>query len=144
MTSRFNGIGVCLIGLEQHNARPDLTDDSGFWLRVKADDGSPFIAAFKDSPAVFHEFRIEQRVGKEIRTSTLSAQIVKIEEGPTDTRILIRPCVLAKYLECCSVDYALAVTRKCQCKPSPTFRQNFGDQASRRRQCFPKRNESPR
>jgi hypothetical protein len=36
------------------------------------------------------EFRIEQRVGKEIRTSTLSAQIVNIEEGP-ETRILIRP-----------------------------------------------------
>jgi hypothetical protein len=40
---------------------------------------------------VFHEFRIEQRVGKEIRISTLSAQIVKIEEGPAETRVLIRP-----------------------------------------------------
>lgn len=36
-------------------------------------------------------FVIEQRVGKEIRTSTLSVQIVKVEEGPTETRVLIRP-----------------------------------------------------
>jgi hypothetical protein len=36
---------------------------------------------------------IEQRVGKEIRTPTLSAQIVEIEEGPAETRVLIRPDV---------------------------------------------------
>jgi hypothetical protein len=41
--------------------------------------------------AVFHEFVIEQRVGKEIRASTLSAQIIEIEEGPSETRVLIRP-----------------------------------------------------
>jgi hypothetical protein len=33
----------------------------------------------------------EQRVGKEIRTSTLSAQIVKVEERAQDSRVLIRP-----------------------------------------------------
>ena len=48
------------------------------------------MTAFKDSPDVFHEFVIEQRVGKEIRSSTLIAQIIKIEEGP-ETRVLIRP-----------------------------------------------------
>ena len=46
-----------------------------------------------DSPEAFHDFMIEQRVGKEIRTSTLSAQIVKIEEGPVETRVLILPDV---------------------------------------------------
>jgi hypothetical protein len=82
---------MCLIGSEQHKARPDLSDDSGFWLRVKAEDAPPFLTAFKSSPDVFHDFVIEQRVGKEIRTSTLSVQIVKVEEGPTETRVLIRP-----------------------------------------------------
>ena len=49
---------------------------------VKAEDAVPLMAAFKDSPDIYREFRIEQRVGKEIRVSTLVAQIVKIEEGP--------------------------------------------------------------
>jgi len=75
----------------QNNTKPDLGDASGFWLRVKADDATPFIEAFKASPDVFHDFMIVQRVGKEIRTSTLSAQIAKIEEGPAETRVLIRP-----------------------------------------------------
>ena len=79
--TRAHELTVCLMGSEQHKAKADLSDDSGFWLRVKAADALPFVSAFKASPAVFHEFRIEQRVGKEIRTSTLSAQIVKIEEG---------------------------------------------------------------
>ncbi len=47
--------------------------------------------AFRSSPEAFHEFLIEQRVGKKTRTSTLSAQIVKIEEGPVEMRVLIRP-----------------------------------------------------
>jgi hypothetical protein len=42
---------------------------------------SPFVEAFKASPAVFHEFLIEQQ-SAEKSTPTLSAQIVKIEEGP--------------------------------------------------------------
>jgi hypothetical protein len=88
---RPQDITVCLVGFEQHKAKPDLSDPSGFWLCVKAGDASPFVGAFNASPAVFHEFRIEQRVGKEIRTSILSAQIVKIEEGPADTRVLLRP-----------------------------------------------------
>ena len=45
----------------------------------------------------FHEFRIEQRVGKEVRMSTLSAQIVKIEEGVAETpgraALLRKSCV---------------------------------------------------
>lgn len=73
MTPRSHDITVCLLGFEKHKARPDLNDDSGFWLRVKAEDASAFVTAFKASSAGFHEFRIEQRVGKEIRTSTLSA-----------------------------------------------------------------------
>jgi len=84
-------ISICLVGFEQQKARPDLSDDSGFWLRVSAADALPFVTAFKSAPAAFHEFRIEQRVGKEIRVSTLSAQIVKIEEGPAETRVLLRP-----------------------------------------------------
>jgi hypothetical protein len=87
---RAHDISISLLGSEQHKATPDLTDDSGFWLRVSAADALPFVTAFRDSPAVFHEFRIEQRVGKEIRTSTLMAQILKIEEGP-EMRVLIRP-----------------------------------------------------
>jgi hypothetical protein len=47
--------------------------------------------AFKASPSTFHEFRIQQRVGEKIRTSMLKAQIVTFEEGPAETRVLIRP-----------------------------------------------------
>jgi hypothetical protein len=88
--SRPHHITVCLVGFEKHKASPDPRDPSGFWLRAKVEDASPFVAAFNASPTVFHEFRIEQRVGKETRSSTLSAQIVKIEEGP-ETRVLLRP-----------------------------------------------------
>jgi hypothetical protein len=84
-------ISISLIGFEKHKARPDLGDVSGFWLRVKVADAQRFVTAFRNSPAAFHEFRIEQRVGKEIRTSTLSAQIIKIEDGPAETSVLIRP-----------------------------------------------------
>ena len=87
---RAQDITVCLVGSEEHKARPDLSDDSGFWLHAKAVDALPFVTAFRDAPTVFHEFRIEQRVGKETRTSTLSAQIVKVEEG-AETRVLLRP-----------------------------------------------------
>jgi hypothetical protein len=80
-----------LVGAENHKAHPDFSNDSGFWLCVRAEDASPFVAAFRHSPAAFHEFLIEQRVGKQIRTSTLSAQIVKIEEGSAESRVLIRP-----------------------------------------------------
>ena len=88
---RAHDIGISLVGFEQHKARPDLSDDSGFWLRVAAEDEAPFIAAFKASPTGFHEFRIEQRVGKETRISRLNAQIVRIEEGAAETRLLIVP-----------------------------------------------------
>jgi hypothetical protein len=86
-------ISICLIGSEQHKARPDVGDDTRFWLRVQAAGALPFVSAFKDSPDVFHEFQIEQRVGKGIRSSTLMAQIIKIEEGPDETRVLIGPDV---------------------------------------------------
>jgi hypothetical protein len=89
--SRAASITFALVGFEQHMARPDLHDPSGFWLRINGADASPFVAAFKASPEPFHDFRIEQRVGKEIRVSTLSAQIVKIEEGQAEMRVLIRP-----------------------------------------------------
>lgn len=49
------------------------------------------MAALNASPVAFREFLIEQRVGREMRSSTLTAQIVKIEEGPGETRVLIRP-----------------------------------------------------
>jgi hypothetical protein len=88
---RAHDITICLLGFEAHKARPDLGDDSGFWLRVRAEDAPPFLTAFKSSPDLFHDFMIEQRVGKKIRTSTLSAQIVEIEEGQVETRVLIRP-----------------------------------------------------
>jgi len=89
--ARSQDISVCLIGFERHKARPDLRDPSGFWLYVKATDVLPFVAAFKASPAAFRKFLIERRVGKETRVSTLSAQIVKIEEGPAESRVLILP-----------------------------------------------------
>jgi hypothetical protein len=88
---RVHDISVSLVGFENQKAHPDPGRDSGLWLRVKAKDAAPFVDAFRDSPAVFHEFVIEQRVGKEIRASTLSAQIIEIEEGPSETRVLIRP-----------------------------------------------------
>jgi len=84
-------ITVCLIGFEKHKARPDLSDSSGFWLAVGNEDVSPFIKAFKTAPAVFHEFLIEQRIGKELRASTLAAQIIEIKEGAFETRVLLRP-----------------------------------------------------
>ena len=87
---RAQDISICLVGFESHKAHPDLGGDSGFWLRVDAKDAAPFIAAFKDSPDVYHEFMVEQRLGKEIRASTLCAQILEIKEGP-ETRVLIRP-----------------------------------------------------
>jgi hypothetical protein len=79
------------VGFEQHKAHPDLGDDSRFWLRIMAEDAAPFLDAFRDSPDLFHEFLVEQRVGKETRRSTLAAQIVEIEEGPAESRVLIRP-----------------------------------------------------
>jgi hypothetical protein len=88
---RAYDISICLVGFESHKAHPDLGRDSGFWLRIRADDAAPFLDAFRDSPDLFHEFLIEQRVGKETRRSTLAAQIVEIEEGPAETRVLIRP-----------------------------------------------------
>jgi hypothetical protein len=90
MTRRAHDISVYMVGFEAHKARPDLGDDSGFWLSVEAKDAAPFLAAFKDSPKGFHEFVIEQRLGSETRSSTSMAQIVEIGEGP-ETRILIRP-----------------------------------------------------
>ena len=73
---RAQDITVCLIGFEQHKARPDISDPSGFWLYVKVEDVSPFAAAFSDAPDGYHVFVIEQRVGKQTRSSTLIAQIV--------------------------------------------------------------------
>jgi hypothetical protein len=88
---RAHDISICLVGFEKHKACPDLSDPSGFWLSVRAADAYPFIDAFKASPAGFHAFQVEQRVGKETRTSRLNAQIVKIEPGPAETRLLILP-----------------------------------------------------
>jgi hypothetical protein len=70
--------------------RKDLSD-LVHWLRVEAKDATPFTAAFKTSLDTFHEFRIEQRVGKEMRISRLNAQIVKIEQREAETRIQILP-----------------------------------------------------
>ena len=47
---------MSLVGFESHKARPDLGDPSGFCLRVKAEDVSPFVAAFRDAPEGYHEF----------------------------------------------------------------------------------------
>lgn len=88
---RARDIGICLVGFEQHKAIPDLSDDSGYWLLVRTADAVPFVSAFRDAPSVFHQFQIEQRVGKETRVSTMNAQIVRIEEGPSETRVLILP-----------------------------------------------------
>jgi hypothetical protein len=82
---------VCLLGLEKHKAVPDLGDDSGFWLRTNPTDAAAFISAFEASPRAFHTFLIEQRVGSRTRLSRLSAQIVEIQVGPTEVRILLRP-----------------------------------------------------
>lgn len=90
---RARDITVCLVGFGMQKARADLTDDSGFWLLVRAEDALPFVTAFRDAPSVFHEFQIEQRVGKETRVSMVNAQIVRIEETPTQTRVLILPDV---------------------------------------------------
>jgi hypothetical protein len=88
---RARDMAICLVGFEAHKAKPDLSDDSGFWLCVQAEDAFPFVRALQSSPAAFHDFQIEQRIGKQTRTPTLSAQIVRIEEGAIGTRVLIRP-----------------------------------------------------
>jgi hypothetical protein len=51
----------------------------------------PRFDAFRASPSGFHGFLIEQRTGRKVRSSTLMAQIVKIEEGLSEKRVLIRP-----------------------------------------------------
>ena len=51
----------------------------------------PFVDAFKASPGTFHQFQIEQSGVKKTRVSMMNAQIVKIEEGPIETRFLILP-----------------------------------------------------
>lgn len=88
---RLNDITLSLVGFEEHKAKPDFSHDSGFWLRVSSADASPFIDAFRTSPTVYHEFCIEQRVGKETRVLTMMAQIVKIEQGPAETLVQIEP-----------------------------------------------------
>ena len=52
---------------------------------------TPPAFGFNASPAAFHQFLIEQRVRRETRSSSLSAQIIKVEEGPTEAQVLIRP-----------------------------------------------------
>ena len=84
-------VNVCLVGFEKHKATPDISDVSGFWLRVSVLDASPFVLAFKTAPTAFHDFLIGQRIGNKIRSSTLKAQITKIEEGSGDARVLLRP-----------------------------------------------------
>jgi hypothetical protein len=89
--TRVQDITVCLVGSEQHKARPDLSDDSGFWLRVEAEHAAPFVDALKASPESFQGFVIEHRVGRQIRSSTLMAQIVKLEKADAEIPVLIRP-----------------------------------------------------
>jgi len=62
---RAQDISICLIGFEDHKARPDVSKGSGLWLRGTAGDAAPFLDAFKASPAGFHGFLIEQRIGNE-------------------------------------------------------------------------------
>jgi ATP dependent DNA ligase domain len=66
---RAQDITLFLVGFEKHKARPDLSDDSGFWLRVKTEDVSPFAAALREAPEGYHEFVIEQRVGNRMRSN---------------------------------------------------------------------------
>ena len=77
---RSRDISVFLVGFEKHKVCPNLTDDSGFWLRAEAKDAASFLEGFRNSPAVFREFRIEQRVREEITNSTLRVQIVKMKK----------------------------------------------------------------
>jgi hypothetical protein len=48
---RAHDISICLVGFETHKARPDLSDDSSFWLRVKAEDVSHSFAKRLTAPA---------------------------------------------------------------------------------------------
>jgi hypothetical protein len=43
VVARAHDIAISRIGFETHKARPDLGDDSGFWLCVKAEDASLFL-----------------------------------------------------------------------------------------------------
>jgi hypothetical protein len=45
---RAHDITVCLVGFEEHKARPDRRDPSGFWFCAKDEDASPFVAACLD------------------------------------------------------------------------------------------------
>lgn len=88
---RARDITICLLGFEQQKAHLDLSDDSGYWLLVASEDSTPFVSAFKSSAGALQDFIIEERMNKEVRVLRLKAQITKVEEGPAQTRVLIRP-----------------------------------------------------
>lgn len=88
---RASDITICLLGFERHKAHLDLSDDSGYWLLVGAEDSGPFVSAFKSASGALQDFIIEERMNKRTQLLRFRAQIVKIEEGPTQTRVLIRP-----------------------------------------------------
>jgi hypothetical protein len=58
-----------LVGFESHKAHPDLGRDSGFWLRVRAEDASPFVTAFKASAAAFRGLCLRRRDGNCVQCS---------------------------------------------------------------------------
>lgn len=58
---------------------------------MAAEDSAPFVSAFKSSAGALQDFIIEQRMNKQIQRLPLKAQIVKVEEGPAQIRVLIRP-----------------------------------------------------
>jgi hypothetical protein len=82
-------ITVWLIGFEQHKARPDLSDDTGFWLRVKAADASPFIEAYCFASGISCVSDRAARWQENVRLNCERSDH-QIEEGP-ETRVLIRP-----------------------------------------------------
>ena len=77
---RAHDISICLISSPQHKARPDLTDDSGFWLRAKAEAFISVLDACRALPSGFQGFLLNGPPGA--KCVRFSRPIVSIEEGP--------------------------------------------------------------
>jgi hypothetical protein len=80
--------GICPISSPQHKARPDLTDDSGFWLRVKAVISlSPRLQGF-----AVRVLWVLDRTAHRVQSVRFPGS-VSIEECPGEVRMLTCPDV---------------------------------------------------
>ena len=72
---RAHDISICLVGFETHKARPDAGDDSGFRLRVRVEDASPFVAAFKVRRICSMSFSLNRGWGRKYAIVDLDSEV---------------------------------------------------------------------